>query len=265
MIPDPHPVPKPLLSPALQALSPLVRHGFFTREGGVSTGLYAGLNVGLGSADARPLVEENRRRVAAWFGLPVERLATQHQVHSPEVVTIDDAEDLPRRPADAMVTAVPGIILGVLTADCGPILFADPDAGVIGAAHAGWKGAFDGVLEATIGAMERLGAGRERIVAALGPSIAQPDYEVGPEFYERFIARDPADVRYFEPSGKPGHFLFDLPGLTVDRLRKAGVSASGLAVSTYSDERLFYSFRRTTHRREQDYGRQISAIALEEN
>lgn len=265
MIPDSEWVPKPLFSPALQALSPFVRHGFFTREGGVSTGLYAGLNVGLGSRDERPLIEENRRRVAAWFGLPADRLATQHQVHSPDVVTIYDAHDLPCHHADAMVTAVPGVILGVLTADCGPILFADPHAGVIGAAHAGWKGVFDGVLERTIDGMEELGARRERIVAELGPSIAQADYEIGPEFYDRFLARDARNVRYFMPSGKPGHFLFDLPTLTVDRLRKAGVSASGLSVSTYPHEHLFYSFRRTTHRGEPDYGRQISAIALQEN
>ncbi len=256
--------PQPILAPALQALSPTISHGFFTREGGVSEGLYAGLNVGLGSSDERPRVEENRRRVAAWFGLPVERLATQHQVHSPDVVTLLDADDLPRRQADAMVTAVPGLILGVLSADCGPILFADPEARVVGAAHAGWKGALDGVLEATVDSMETLGAKRENIVAVLGPSIAQPDYEVGPEFEARFVAQDPAYVRYFTPSGREGHFLFDLPALTIDRLQAMGVQASSLGLSTYPDEKLFYSYRRTTHRREPDYGRQISAIAIQE-
>lgn len=258
-------MPQPILSPALQELSPSIRHGFFTREGGVSKGLYAGLNVGLGSADERSDVEENRARVAHWFGLPPERLATQHQVHSPDVVTVLDAQDLPRRHADAMVTALPGVILGVLTADCGPILFADPEARIVGAAHAGWKGALDGVLEATIDSMETLGAKRDRIVAALGPSIAQPDYEIGPEFHERFLERDPAYVRYFTPAERPGHFLFDLPALTLDRLREAGVSASSLGLSTYPDARLFYSYRRTTHRSEPDYGRQISAIAIQED
>lgn len=257
--------PSPLLSPALDALGPPIRHGFFTREGGVSTGIFAGLNVGLGSSDDRAAVEENRAGVARWFGLPVSRLATQHQVHSPDVTVISDPEHLPRNQADAMVTDRPGIILGVLTADCGPILFADRDAGVIGAAHAGWKGALDGVLEATIDAMERLGARRERIVAVLGPSIAQPHYEVGPEFVERFLARNPEDARYFIPSEKAGHAMFDLPTLTVDRLKAAGVAASSLGLSTYPDAARFFSYRRTTHRQEPDYGRQISAIAIEEN
>ncbi|MFC0479241.1 peptidoglycan editing factor PgeF [Gellertiella hungarica] len=259
------PQPKPVESPALSALSPVIRHGFFTREGGVSTGIFAGLNVGLGSSDERERVEENRRRVARWFGLGVERLATQHQVHSPDVTVITDPASLPRNHADAMVTDRPGIVLGVLTADCGPILFADPEARVIGAAHAGWKGALDGVLENTITAMEALGAKRERIVAALGPSIAQPHYEVGPEFVERFLARNPADARYFIPSEKPDHSMFDLPGLTVDRLSAAGVQASSVGLSTYPDAERFFSYRRTTHRNEPDYGRQISAIALEEN
>lgn len=257
--------PSPIESPALGALKPRIRHGFFTREGGISTGIHAGLNVGIGSSDDRAAVAENRARVAGWFGLPVERLATQHQVHSPDVTVISDPDHLPRNHADAMVTDRPGIILGVLTADCGPILFADAGAGVIGAAHAGWKGALDGVLEATIAGMEKLGARRERIVAALGPSIAQPHYEVGPEFVERFVARNPDYARYFIPSETPGHAMFDLPGLTVDRLVAAGVQASSLGLSTYPDEKRFYSYRRTTHRKEPDYGRQISAIAIEEN
>lgn len=257
--------PSPIESPALGALKPRIRHGFFTREGGISTGIYAGLNVGIGSSDARSAVEENRARVAAWFGLPVTRLATQHQVHSPDVTVISDPDHLPRNQADAMVTNRPGIILGVLTADCGPILFADGEAGVIGAAHAGWKGALDGVLEATIAEMEKLGARRARIVAALGPSIAQPHYEVGPEFVERFVARNADDKRYFIPSATPGHAMFDLPALTVDRLAAAGVQASSLGLSTYPDEARFFSYRRTTHRKEPDYGRQISAIAIEES
>lgn len=257
--------PSPILSPALEALAPRIRHGFFTREGGVSTGIFAGLNVGLGSSDDRAAVEENRAGVARWFGLPASRLATQHQVHSPDVTVIADPENLPRNHADAMVTDRPGIILGVLTADCGPILFADREASVIGAAHAGWKGALDGVLEATVETMERLGAKRNRITAVLGPSIAQPDYEVGPEFVERFVARNPDHARYFIPSEKPGHAMFDLPALTIDRLKAAGVQASGLGLSTYPDAERFFSYRRTTHRQEPDYGRQISAIAIEEN
>lgn len=256
--------PEPIVSAALGALQPRIRHGFFTRKGGVSEGIYRGLNVGLGSADERERVEENRARVAAFFGQPVSRLATQHQVHSPTVVTITAADDLPRNHADAMVTAVPGVILGVLTADCGPILFADAKAGVIGAAHAGWKGALDGVLENTIAAMEALGAKREQIIAVLGPSIAQPHYEVGPEFVARFIERNADYARYFIPSEKPGHSMFDLPGLTVDRLKAAGVEASSLGLSTYPDDERFFSFRRTTHAGEPDYGRQISAIELEE-
>ena len=203
--------------------------------------------------------------MAAWFGLPVTRLATQHQVHSPDVTVISNPDDLPRNQADAMVTNRPGIILGVLTADCGPILFADAEASVVGAAHAGWKGALDGVLEATIDAMEELGAKRQRIVAVLGPSIAQPHYEVGPEFVERFLARNSDYARYFIPSEKAGHSMFDLPALTVDRLKAAGVEAMSVGLSTYPDEARFYSFRRTTHRKAPDYGRQISAIALEEN
>ncbi len=264
MAPDIMDVLDPVISPALASHQPRVRHGFFTRAGGVSTGLYRGLNVGIGSSDARADVGENRRRVAAWFGLPVSRLATQHQVHSADVVTLTATADLPRLKADAMVTAVPGLILGVLTADCGPVLFSDLEAGVIGAAHAGWKGAFDGVLEATITAMEALGARRERIVAVLGPSIAQADYEVGPEFVERFCAREAAFDKYFIPSAKPGHAMFDLPALTVDRLKASGVSASNLGLSTYPDPDRFFSYRRTTHAGEPDYGRQISAIALQE-
>lgn len=256
--------PAPLQGEALNAAGSRIRHGFFTREGGVSTGIYRGLNVGIGSQDEPALVAENRARVAGWFNLPVTRLATQHQVHSPTVVTIDSIDALPRHQADAMATRVPGVILGVLSADCGPILFADADAGVIGAAHAGWKGALDGVLEATIEAMEKLGADRSRITAVLGPSIAQPHYEVGPEFVERFVAREPGYARYFIPSEKPDHAMFDLPGLTVDRLTAAGVRASSLGLSTYPDEDRFYSYRRTTHRQEPDYGRQISAIALQE-
>ncbi|MGO8249460.1 peptidoglycan editing factor PgeF [Rhizobium ruizarguesonis] len=258
---SPAPIESALLN---EAAGSTIRHGYFTRAGGVSEGLYRGLNVGFGSSDERDKVLENRRRVAAWFGLPVERLATVHQVHSPDVVVVGTDYDGARPDADAMVTRTPGIALGVLAADCGPILFADPDNRVIGAAHAGWKGALTGVLENTIAAMEALGADRARIVACLGPSISQASYEVGPEFVERFVAENPEDVRFFVPSATPGHAMFNLPALTVDRLTKAGVRAESLGLCTYPDSERFFSYRRTTHRKEPDYGRQISAISIRE-
>lgn len=255
--------PSPVESPLLKAeAGPRIRHGFFTREGGVSDGIYRGLNVGLGSADERAAVEENRRRVAAWFGQPAERLATVHQIHSPDVAIIDERWTGERPQVDAMVTAMPGYVIGVLSADCGPILFADPEAGVIGAAHAGWKGALTGVLENTVEAMVRLGARREAIIACLGPSISRASYEVGPEFVTRFTDVDPAYGDFFTPSQKSGHAMFDLPGLTVMRLARAGVRAEALGLCTYEDPERFFSYRRTTHAGEPDYGRQISAIAL---
>jgi hypothetical protein len=258
--------PSPLTSPLLGDLgSDGIVHGFFTRQGGVSEGLYAGLNVGLGSADEPARVHENRARVAAWFGSEPERLVSLYQIHSPDVVTLDAPPSGERPRADAQVTATPGLILGILTADCGPVLFADPEARVIGAAHAGWKGALDGVLENTIAAMEALGARRDCIVASLGPSISQANYEVGPEFHERFLARDPAWSTFFRPSDRPGHHRFDLPGLTVGRLRAAGIRAENLGLCTYADEDRFFSYRRTTHRSEPDYGRQISAIMIRED
>lgn len=242
-----------------------IRHGFFTRHGGVSEGIYRGLNVGLGSQDEREAVLENRRRVAEWFGLPVEKLATVHQIHSPNVIIVDETYDGDRPQADAMVTATPGVIIGVLSADCGPILFADTEAGVVGAAHAGWKGAVHGVLENTIESMVALGARRERIAAALGPSISRDNYEVGPERVEYLKKLDPSHEIYFAPSPNAGHAFFDLKQLTVDRLVKAGVRAENLNICTYPDNDLFFSFRRTTHLSEPDYGRQISAIAILEN
>lgn len=257
--------PSPLHSPALSAFGEKgVAHGFFTREGGVSEGLYAGLNVGLGSEDEPARIHENRARVANWFGAAPDDLSSLYQIHSPDVVIVDKPTGGERPKADGQVTATPGVILGILTADCGPVLFADPEARVIGAAHAGWKGAFDGVLENTIAAMESLGADRARIVASLGPSIAQRNYEVGPEFHERFLARNADWARFFTPSDKDGHHLFDLPNLTVSRLAAAGVRAENLDVCTYADEDRFFSYRRTTHRKEPDYGRQISAIMLRE-
>jgi polyphenol oxidase len=255
------PIQSPLLA---ESVGGRIAHGFFGRAGGVSEGIYRGLNVGVGSKDRPDNVRENRARVAGWFGKGMDHLSTLYQVHSPDVI-VADREDLSTRPeGDAQVTATPGIVLGVLTADCGPILFADAEAGVIGAAHAGWKGALEGVLENTLDAMVALGAKRERIAASLGPSISQRNYEVGPEFVERFTARNPAWAQFFAASDKPGHSMFDLPALTVSRLRAAGVKAENLDICTYADEENFFSYRRTTHRKEADYGRQISAIMLRE-
>ncbi len=256
--------PDPLRSPLLEkAKAQGVRHGYFTRIGGVSQGIYRGLNIGTGSADERTHVDENRRRVAEWMSVPASHLLTAYQIHSPDVIVAREPFAGERPKADAIVTDRPGIAVGASTADCGPVLFADAGARVVGAAHAGWKGAFTGVLENTIAAMERLGARREAIVAVLGPSISPASYEVGPEFVERFTAADPANAAYFAASAKPGHALFDLNAYTVARLRRAGVAAECLGRCTYAEEDLFYSYRRTTHRKEADYGRQISAIVLE--
>lgn len=242
-----------------------IRHGYFTRIGGVSEGIYRGLNIGAGSDDDQSLVRENRRRVASWMGVGVDSLLTAHQIHSPDVITAREPFKGDRPRGDAIVTDRPGIAIGASTADCGPVLFADAEARVIGAAHAGWKGAFGGVLENTVTAMEALGARRERIVAVLGPSIGPKNYEVGPEFVDRFLTADAENARYFAPSQTAGHSMFDLNRYTVDRLRKFGVDAECLDRCTYAEEDLFYSYRRSTHRKEADYGRQISAIILEGN
>jgi len=252
----------PLESPLLAGAGDRIAHGFFGRQGGVSDGLYRGLNVGLGSRDAQAAILENRSRVASWFGRSLADLATLYQVHSPDVVTVTTVDAGERPQADGQVTATPGVILGVLTADCGPVLFADADAGVIGAAHAGWKGAFDGVLENTIEAMIALGARRARIRASLGPSISRASYEVGPEFLARFADRNPDWQRFFAASEKHGHSMFDLPAFTISRLNTAGVTAENLDICTYADEEQYFSYRRTTHRQEPDYGRQISAIMI---
>ncbi|MEJ1160755.1 peptidoglycan editing factor PgeF [Prosthecomicrobium sp. N25] len=252
-----------IVAPALGAL-PGIAHGYFTREGGVSTGVYDSLNIGLGSSDDRANVIENRGRVADRLGVARGRFVMPYQVHSPDVVVVEEPwapGESPR--ADALVTNRPGLGIGVSTADCGPILFADGGAGVVGAAHAGWKGAFTGVAEATLAAMERLGAERSRIVAVLGPTISGRAYEVGPEFVDRFLAADAGNARYFAPSNKAGHSMFDLPAYIVSRLRDAGVGhAEDLGLCTYADEARFFSFRRMTHRGEPDYGRLVSAIAV---
>jgi polyphenol oxidase len=256
--------PEPVRSAALDELgSAGIRHGYFTRIGGVSEGIYQGLNIGTGSRDDPEKVRENRRRVARWMGVEPQLLLTAYQIHSPDVLVVRGAFEGERPKADALVTDTPGVALGISTADCGPVLFADAEARVIGAAHAGWKGALSGVLENTVAAMERLGARSERIIAVLGPSIGPDNYEVGPEFVERFVADDQRNAAYFTPSPAPGHAMFDLNQFTVDRLERTGVRAQKLDRCTYAEEALFFSYRRTTHRKEPDYGRQISAIVLE--
>ena len=253
---------KTFASAALSDL-PGLRHAFFTRDGGVSKGIYAGLNGGIGSNDDPADVAENRKRMAADMGVDVGHFLTAHQIHSPDVAVATKPWDLESRPrVDAMVTATPGLALGVTTADCGPILFADSKARVIGAAHAGWKGAFTGVLENTIDAMEKLGANRADITVAIGPLIRQPSYEVGAEFVERFTAADQDFARFFIPSSREGHAMFDLAGFIRMRLARAGIARiDDTGIDTYPDEQLF-SYRRTVHRKEPDYGRQIHAIVL---
>ncbi len=248
-------------SPLLSGF-PGVTHGFFTREGGVSTGVYDSLNIGLGSSDDRAHITENRGRVADRLGVAPDRLVFPYQVHSPNVWLIDETTDRSEpAKADAIVTALKGLAIAVSIADCGPILFADAEASVIGAAHSGWKGAFGGVIEATVAAMETLGAERRRIVAALGPTISQRAYEVGPEFVARFEAADAGNARFFVASNNPGHAMFDLPGYILKRLQAAGIAAAeNLDLCTYSDEARFFSYRRMTHRGEPDYGRLVAAI-----
>jgi YfiH family protein len=254
-----------LQAPSLTVL-PGIRHGFFTRAGGVSGGVYASLNGGTGSRDAPAQVAENRARMATALGVRPSHLLTAYQIHSPEVVTVERPWTPDARPrADAIVTATPGIAVGVSTADCGPLLFADADARVVGAAHAGWRGALTGVVEATVAAMERLGAEPDRIVAAAGPMIRQPNYEVGPEFVARFRDADAANERFFAPASRRDHALFDLAGYIAARLGAAGIRrVEDIGRCTYADEVAFFSYRRSVHRREADYGRHINAIALAE-
>jgi YfiH family protein len=242
---------------------PGVRHAFFTRAGGVSAGIYTSLNGGIGSNDERERVLENRRLMTAALGVPPEQLATPYQVHGTDAVNVTAVWAAGEGPkADAVVTSVPGIALGISHADCGPILLADAESGVIGAAHSGWRGALAGVAESVIVAMEALGARREHIVATLGPTISQANYEVGPEVREAFVSATPADEALFAPSPREGRFLFDLPGAIVSRLTAAGVRANALDLCTYADEERFYSYRRATHRGEPDYGRMLSVIVL---
>jgi YfiH family protein len=236
------------------AVLPGIRHAFFTRSGGVSQGVYSSLNGGVGSRDTPERVAENRARMAAALGVSADRLVTPFQIHSPDVIVVKEPWTRENRPrADAVVTQMPRLAIGVSTADCGPLLFADSAAGVIGAAHAGWRGALSGVVEATVAAMERLGAKRIRVA------------EVGPEFIERFLAADTANGRYFKPSEREDHAMFDLCGYIAQRVDQAGITQfEDLGLCTYEEPERFYSFRRSTHRNEPDYGRHINAIALSE-
>lgn len=242
-----------------------VPHGFLSRRGGVSTGEVAGLDMGTRAMDPddprlAPVWENRARGIAAV--LPGARLVTVYQVHGADCMVAGDWDEGHRPHADALVTDQPGVLLGILTADCAPVLFADIEAGVVGAAHAGWKGAIGGVTDSTIAAMEGLGARRERIVAAVGPCIAQPSYEVDQGFADRFVAEEPDNARFFA-QGRAGHFQFDLEAYVAKRLKAAGIAAvEPLGLDTYADERRFYSYRRATHRGEADYGRQISLIGI---
>jgi YfiH family protein len=243
-----------------------LRHGFFTRKGGVSDGIHQGLNVGFGSDDHPERVAENRKRAAAAFGVGTDRLTTVYQVHGTDVAVLDrpldrERDDIPR--ADAMVTNVPDVMLGILTADCTPVLFCDPVAKVIGAAHSGWRGSFAGVSESTVSAMEELGAARDQIVAAIGPCIGRASYEVDSGFRDTILSGPQGDEDLFDPSTRSGHFMFDLPEYVYRRTVATGIAKVDLlARDTLAEEDLFYSYRRNTLRQKPDYGRQLSAIML---
>ena len=252
-----------LASPLLSSI-PGLRHAFFTRHGGVSGGVYESLNGGVGSDDDPANVAENRRRMAEQMGVTPSHFLGVWQIHSPDAVVASGPWESAARPrADALVTRTEGLAIGVTAADCGPILFVDPNARVVGAAHAGWKGALSGILESTVEAMEKLGAERSGIVAAIGPLIRQHSYEVGGEFIERFVEADAENALFFLPSAREGHAMFDLAGFIRMRLENNGVlMIDDIGIDTYSDDR-FYSYRRSVHRKEPDYGRHVHAIALE--
>lgn len=251
----------PITDPLLERAG--VRHGFFTRAGGVSTGLYEGLNTGVGSNDDPAAVAENRRRVAGWFGRDADDIAACFQIHS-AVCRVAEAGWRGDRPeGDAVVSASPGVVCGVLTADCAPVLFADAEAGVVGAAHAGWKGALGGIIHSTVASMQALGADPRRIVAVVGPTIAQASYEVGADYQERFEHHDPGAGRFFAPGEAPDKRLFDLPGFVLWRLEQAGVAeAAWTGHDTRTDAVRFYSNRRAYLNGEADFGRMMSAISL---
>lgn len=250
----------PITSPLLSGL-PGIRHAFFTREGGVSVDLYRGLNTGLGSGDAPDAVARNRALAADWFGLGPEALMTCYQIHSP--IVHDAAQPWDRKEGDGVVASAPGLICGVLAADCAPVLIADPEARIVAAAHAGWKPALSGVVEAAVARMVELGASRDRLVAAVGPCIAQASYEVGADFLDRFEREDPGSARFFAPGADATRRMFDLPGYVLGRIVRAGISrAEWTGHDTYDDEARFFSNRRALHKSEPDYGRLLSAIAL---
>ena len=256
-------VPPVVTSAALTA-SPRVRHAFFTRRGGVSQGLYASLNVGQGSRDDPVAVAENRRRAADWFDAPPERLLTAYQVHSARAVRADQPFGAERPQADAVVVAQPGLVCGALSADCAPVLLADSQAGVVAAAHAGWRGALGGICEATVAAMVEVGAAPWRITAAVGPCIGPQSYEVGLDFVEAFAKGDPGSNAVFRAGVSSDKRLFDLPAYVLERLARAGVtSAEWVGCDTLAEEELFFSNRRAVHRGEGDYGRLLSAIMLD--
>lgn len=256
-------MPSPLLAENLQDLSG-VRHGFFTREGGVSRGIYASLNCGIGSSDDTQSVLENRRRVARFLGGTIDGVVTLYQEHGTTAQVVSGPlprQALPR--ADAIVSKTPGLVIGVLTADCAPVLLADPEARIVAAAHAGWRGAVAGIIESVVAEMERQGASRPRIRAAVGPCINQDAYEVGPEFEAEFLSRCPENSRFFVPAANVGRLRFDLPGFVRHRLAETGIgSLFAVTTCTYENESLFFSYRRKLHRQEADYGRQISAIVV---
>lgn len=254
-----------LLQAKTLSAQPGIRHGFFTREGGVSEGIYASLNGGTGSSDVPKRVVENRKRMATALGCAPDHFLTAYQIHSPEVVIAEGAWPQDQRPkADAIVTKVKGLAIGVTTADCGPLLLADAKARIIGAAHAGWRGAVTGVIEAAIAAMEKLGAHKSDIVIALGPMISQKNYEVGEDLVARFKGENPANEKFFTPSPRTGHAMFDLPGYIVARIARSGITCENIAQCTYGDPARFYSYRRSTHLNEPDYGRHINSIMLAE-
>jgi hypothetical protein len=243
---------------------PGIRHGFFTRQGGVSRGIYASLNCGQGSSDDPVSVIENRSRIALHLGSAEDDVQTLYQAHSAEAVVVEalvPREELPK--ADALVTKTRGLAVGVLTADCAPVLLADPQAKVVAAAHAGWRGALAGILEATVVAMESIGADRARIFASIGPAIGPASYEVGPEFEAAFLKADPVNARFFRRAGRSARPFFDLPAYVANRLAGLGIRpVETRAHCTYENESLFFSFRRSQRRSEIDYGRQISAIVV---
>ena len=253
-----------MLESSLLSAVPGVRHAFFTREGGVSGGVYQSLNGGLGSNDDPAGVAENRRRMAERMGVAPDHLINAHQIHSADAVIATEPWQTSARPrADAIVTLRENVAIAVTTADCGPILLVDSNARVIAAAHAGWKGALTGILQSTVATMEKLGAKRSRVIAAIGPMIRQQSYEVGGEFIARFLDADPSNAAFFVPAHRAGHAMFDLAGLIRRRLEHEGILiVDDLGVDTYADER-FFSYRRSVHRKEPDYGRHVHAIALD--